>query len=38
MWYLGYERSLIKYADKMMYISKENGKNQVTTYKEELNV
>jgi len=29
---------LIKYADKMMYISKENGKNQVTLYKEELNV
>ena len=29
---------LIKYADKMMYISKENGKNQVTLYKESLNV
>ena len=29
---------LIKYADKMMYISKENGKNQVTLYKEERNV
>ena len=29
---------LIKYADKMMYISKENGKNQVTLYKEEYNV
>lgn len=30
--------TLIKQADDMMYISKENGKNQVTLYKEELNV
>jgi len=30
--------TLIKYADKMMYLSKENGKNQVSLYKENKNV
>lgn len=34
----GDSQTLIKYADKMMYKSKKNGKNQATLYKKEENI